>query len=51
MMAVLGHRDPRVTIRYQHLSPGHLRRRPARSIVARRRREWHYFGTREGGVS
>ena len=25
VMAMLGHRDPRMTIRYQHLSPGHLR--------------------------
>jgi integrase len=25
VMAVLGHRDPRMTIRYQHLAPGHLR--------------------------
>ena len=25
VMAILGHRDPRVTMRYQHLSPGHLR--------------------------
>jgi site-specific recombinase XerD len=22
---ILGHRDPRMTMRYQHLSPGHLR--------------------------
>jgi integrase len=25
VMEVLGHRDPRMTIRYQHLEPGHLR--------------------------
>jgi integrase len=25
IMAVLGHRDPRMTLRYQHLSPDHLR--------------------------
>jgi integrase len=25
VMEVLGHRDPRMTMRYQHLSPGHLR--------------------------
>ena len=25
IMAILGHRDPRMTMRYQHLSPGHLR--------------------------
>jgi integrase len=25
IMALLGHRDPRMTLRYQHLSPGHLR--------------------------
>jgi integrase len=25
VMEVLGHRDPRMTIRYQHLVPGHLR--------------------------
>jgi site-specific recombinase XerD len=25
VMAVLGHRDPRMTIRYSHLEPGHLR--------------------------
>ena len=24
IMAILGHRDPRMTVRYQHLSPGHL---------------------------
>ncbi len=24
IMAILGHRDPRMTLRYQHLSPGHL---------------------------
>jgi hypothetical protein len=24
-MAILGHRDPRMTMRYQHLSPDHLR--------------------------
>jgi hypothetical protein len=24
-MQILGHRDPRQTMRYQHLSPGHLR--------------------------
>jgi hypothetical protein len=24
-MEILGHRDPRMTMRYQHLSPGHLR--------------------------
>jgi hypothetical protein len=24
-MEILGHRDPRMTTRYQHLSPGHLR--------------------------
>lgn len=36
LMAILGHRDPRMTLRYQHLSPEHLRdaaraldRRPA----------------------
>jgi integrase len=25
IMAILGHKDPRMTIRYQHLAPGHLR--------------------------
>ena len=25
VMAILGHRDPRMTLRYQHLSPEHLR--------------------------
>jgi integrase len=25
VMAVLGHKDPRMTMRYQHLSPAHLR--------------------------
>ncbi|HTK90704.1 MAG TPA: site-specific integrase [Verrucomicrobiae bacterium] len=25
VMEILGHRDPRMTMRYQHLSPGHLR--------------------------
>jgi len=25
IMALLGHRDPRMTLRYQHLSPAHLR--------------------------
>lgn len=25
IMEVLGHRDPRMTVRYQHLAPGHLR--------------------------
>src|SRR5262249_29955036 len=25
VMAVLGHRDPRMTMRYQHVSPDHLR--------------------------
>jgi integrase len=25
IMEILGHRDPRMTIRYQHLAPGHLR--------------------------
>ena len=24
IMAILGHRDPRMTMRYQHLAPGHL---------------------------
>jgi hypothetical protein len=24
VMEILGHRDPRMTMRYQHLSPGHL---------------------------
>jgi hypothetical protein len=24
-MEILGHRDPRMTMRYQHLFPGHLR--------------------------
>ena len=24
VMAMLGHRDPRMTVRYQHLSPEHL---------------------------
>ena len=24
IMAILGHRDPRMTLRYQHMSPGHL---------------------------
>jgi integrase len=24
VMAILGHKDPRMTMRYQHLSPGHL---------------------------
>jgi len=24
IMETLGHRDPRMTMRYQHLSPGHL---------------------------
>ena len=23
-MEILGHRDPRMTVRYQHLAPGHL---------------------------
>ena len=25
IMAILGHRDPRMTMRYQHFSPEHLR--------------------------
>lgn len=25
VMAILGHKDPRITMPYQHLSPGHLR--------------------------
>jgi integrase len=25
VMDILGHKDPRVTARYQHLAPGHLR--------------------------
>ncbi len=25
VMAILGHRDPRMTMRYQHFTPGHLR--------------------------
>jgi integrase len=25
VMELLGHRDPRMTVRYQHLAPGHLR--------------------------
>ena len=25
VMEILGQRDPRMTMRYQHLSPGHLR--------------------------
>lgn len=25
IMEVLGHRDPRMTVRYQHLAPGHMR--------------------------
>jgi integrase len=25
VMEILGHRDPRMTVRYQHLAPGHLR--------------------------
>jgi len=25
IMEILGHRDPRMTVRYQHLAPGHLR--------------------------
>jgi integrase len=25
VMALLGHRDPRMTLRYQHLSPEHMR--------------------------
>jgi integrase len=25
IMEILGHRDPRMTMRYQHLSPGHLK--------------------------
>jgi integrase len=25
IMAILGHKDPRMTVRYQHLAPGHLR--------------------------
>ena len=25
VMEILGHRDPRMTMRYQHLTPGHLR--------------------------
>jgi integrase len=25
VMAILGHRDPRMTMRYQHVSPDHLR--------------------------
>ncbi len=25
VMAILGHKDPRMTMRYQHLTPGHLR--------------------------
>jgi len=24
VMEILGHRDPRMTVRYQHLAPGHL---------------------------
>jgi len=24
IMELLGHRDPRITVRYQHLAPGHL---------------------------
>ncbi len=24
-MELLGHRDPRITVRYHHLAPGHLR--------------------------
>jgi len=25
LMEILGHKDPRMTVRYQHLAPGHLR--------------------------
>jgi site-specific recombinase XerD len=25
IMEILGHRDPRMTVRYQHLAPGHLK--------------------------
>ena len=24
-MEILGHKDPRMTVRYQHLAPGHLK--------------------------
>jgi integrase len=35
VMAMLGHRDPRMTVRYQHLSPEHLHE-AARALDARR---------------
>ncbi|MFP6867776.1 MAG: tyrosine-type recombinase/integrase, partial [Nitrospinota bacterium] len=25
VMEILGHKDPRMTVRYQHLAPGHLK--------------------------
>jgi len=26
VMGILGHKDPRMTLRYQHLTPAHLRK-------------------------
>jgi len=59
IMALLGHRDPRMTLRYQHLSPEHFRDavraldRPSRSHTMAEQREpmdyevsnGTYFGT------
>jgi len=55
IMAILGHRDPRMTMRYQHVSPDHLRDAVQALDGAGREAlrgglKWHYFGTRGRSV-
>jgi integrase len=51
VMAMLGHRDPRTSLRYQHLSPAHLRDAAQALDTRPHERDRHHLGTEQGAVT